>query len=231
MFGNRSISLVIPTHQEASSIPTVLRAVPALVDEVLVVDWNSTDGTPEIARSLGARVIVEARPGYGRAYLSGVPEASGELVVTMDADGTYPVHLLGSLLQTFQDRALRFMSCSRFPLRDPLSMRPLNQAGNRILTRAANALFDIVLQDLLTGMWIVERAAWSELAPREAGWNLSQEIKLRAALQLGSGFGEAWIPYAPRLGESKLSAWQVGAQNLRNMLALRAEVARSARTP
>ena len=66
------VSVIIPTHNEAGAIGKVLADVPAdLVTEVIVVDSNSTDGTPEIAERAGARVIFEQRRGYGQACLTG----------------------------------------------------------------------------------------------------------------------------------------------------------------
>ena len=82
------VSVVIPTHNEASAIGRVLADLPDdLVTEVLVVDSNSSDGTPEIARKMGARVIHEPRRGYGRACLTGLASASTpDVVVFLDGD-------------------------------------------------------------------------------------------------------------------------------------------------
>jgi len=82
------ISVVIPTHNEAQSIGRVLADLPAnLVTEVLVVDSNSTDGTPEIASQMGARVLHEPRRGYGRACLTGLASANApDVVVFLDGD-------------------------------------------------------------------------------------------------------------------------------------------------
>src|SRR5579859_885021 len=82
------VSVVIPTHNEAQSIGRVLADLPAdIVTEVLVVDSNSTDGTPEIAAKMGARVLHEPRRGYGRACLTGLAGAnSPDVVVFLDGD-------------------------------------------------------------------------------------------------------------------------------------------------
>ena len=82
------MSVVIPTHNEAQSISHVLADLPAdIVTEVLVVDSNSTDGTPEIASKMGARVLHEPRRGYGRACLTGLAAANGpDVVVFLDGD-------------------------------------------------------------------------------------------------------------------------------------------------
>ena len=82
------VSVIIPTHNEAQAIKRVLADLPPdLTTEVIVVDSNSNDGTPEIAARMGARVIQEARRGYGRACLTGLSEAnSPDIVVFLDGD-------------------------------------------------------------------------------------------------------------------------------------------------
>ncbi|MFH1811573.1 MAG: glycosyltransferase family 2 protein [Pseudomonadota bacterium] len=224
MHREHSISLVIPTHNEASGLQRVLHSVPAAVDEVVVVDWRSQDETVAIARACGARVIEEPRQGYGRAYLTGVPASRGEIVVTLDADGTYPADRILEIIDRLLDESLAFISAARLPLGDRASMNTVNLIGNRLLTTAANTLFAVQLSDLLSGMWVFKREVWSQLGLRCGDWNLSQEVKLRALRSLGAGFAEHWIPYAARVGESKLSAWRVGAENLRHLFQLRREI-------
>src|SRR5690348_10514269 len=82
------VSVIIPTHNEAQAIGRVLADIPSnLATEVIVVDSNSTDGTPEIAAKRGARVVQEPRRGYGRACLTGLDAAnSPDVVVFLDGD-------------------------------------------------------------------------------------------------------------------------------------------------
>jgi len=72
MHRGRRISLVIPCYNEELGVSAVIARVPAAVDEVVVVDNGCTDRTAEVARSLGARVVVETRRGYGAAYKAGL---------------------------------------------------------------------------------------------------------------------------------------------------------------
>jgi len=218
------VSLVIPTHNEARGIAAVIAQVPAEVDEILIVDWASDDGTPDIAAQAGARVIHEPRRGYGRAYLTGVPAAQGDIVATADADGTYPVQRIPQLVAQLLDNKLDFISCARFPLDRTGSMARRNRIGNRLLTATANGLFGLHLDDLLSGMWVFQKDCWQQLAPQSPTWNMSQEVKLRAATTLGPAFAERWIPYASRLGDSKLSPLAVGRENLLHLLQLRWEL-------
>src|SRR3954471_5713243 len=82
------VSVIIPTHNEAQAIERVLADLPSdLTTEVIIVDSNSTDGTPEIAARMGARVLQEPRRGYGRACLTGMAAAnSPDVVVFLDGD-------------------------------------------------------------------------------------------------------------------------------------------------
>ena len=85
------VSVVIPALNEEEPIGDVVRAIPrAVVDEVLVVDNGSTDGTAERARTAGARVIAEPRRGYGRACKAGIAAVAAdcEIIVFLDGDGS-----------------------------------------------------------------------------------------------------------------------------------------------
>src|SRR5688500_17771786 len=101
MYKNLRITVVIPCLNEEEGIRKVLDELPSFVDEVMVVDNGSTDGTAEIARSRGARVITELNRGYGRAYKSGFSHATGDIIVTLDGDHSYPVDALSYLLEAF----------------------------------------------------------------------------------------------------------------------------------
>jgi glycosyltransferase involved in cell wall biosynthesis len=82
-----SVDVVLPCLDEAEALPGVLAALPAGFVP-LVVDNGSTDGTPDVARACGARVVVEPRPGYGAAVHTGLVHARTELVAVLDGDGS-----------------------------------------------------------------------------------------------------------------------------------------------
>ena len=102
MYRGLSISVVIPCFNEERGIGNVLRNMPEYVDEVIVVDNNSADGTARIAQEWGAQVVHEARKGYGSAYQAGLPRAQGDIVATLDGDGTYPATAIapGKIVKT-----------------------------------------------------------------------------------------------------------------------------------
>ena len=214
MYKGHSISVIIPTWNEAQGIAYTLRTVPSMVDEVVVVDALSKDGTADIARANGARVFSEARRGYGRAFKTGFNAAKGDILISADGDGTYPLGVLSDLLDYVIERDLMFASCSRFPLQDPNSMRARNKFGNQVISLAASALFLHRFDDVLSGMWAMRREAWVALDCVSDSWNFSEEIKIRAREQFGPKFTEFNIRYAERLGETKLAPWRVGFENL-----------------
>ena len=88
--GEVTVSLIIPTLNEAKNLDHVLPAIPDLVDEVVVVDGGSTDGTLDVVRELrpDAVIVLEPRPGKGMALEAGFAVATGDILVIMDADGS-----------------------------------------------------------------------------------------------------------------------------------------------
>jgi glycosyltransferase involved in cell wall biosynthesis len=214
VFKEYSVSVIIPTWNEAKGIAYTLRTVPKLVDEVVVVDASSSDGTADIARQNGARVVTELRRGYGRAFKTGFNTAKGDILVSADGDGTYPLGVLPDLLEYMVRKDAMFLSCARFPLDDPRSMRARNKIGNQVITAASSLLWMRQIDDVLSGMWAVRRDAWVQLDLVSDSWNFSEEIKLRAMELFGPQFGEFHIHYAERLGNTKLAPWRVGVENL-----------------
>jgi glycosyltransferase involved in cell wall biosynthesis len=207
------ISVVIPCYNEQDGVREVIGRMPAAVDEVVVVDNNCTDRTAEVARSLGARVVAERTPGYGAAYKAGLKAASGDIVATLDGDGTYPPEEIPRLVDMLVEKKWDFLSASRFPLSDPKAMGLSNRVGNWVLTAAAAVLFFKPIRDSQSGMWVFRRALLDRVRLTSDGMAFSEEIKLEALLR-GFRFGEAHIPYGVRVGEVKLQKWRDGMANL-----------------
>lgn len=221
MLHNQTISVVIPTLNEAKGIASTLDLIPKFVDEVIIVDGNSTDGTREIAEKKGAKVILEKRKGYGRAFKTGFEAATGQIIATTDGDGTYPIEMLEEIVEHLVSRDLDFISCARLPLRDSASMHRRNLIGNYVITKFASMLFSNYFADILSGMWVFRKACLRHMTVHSDSWNFSEEIKLQAWVNLRSKFQEYKIPYRERLGETKLSPWKVGAENVAYLLAMK----------
>jgi glycosyltransferase involved in cell wall biosynthesis len=200
------VSVVIPTHNEAQSINHVLADLPAaLVTEVLVVDSNSTDGTPEIASKLGARVIHEPRRGYGRACLTGLAAAdSPDIVVFLDGDYSDRPSELSLLLTPIMEGRADITLGSRLGKQNVRGALPWHAAfGNRLAAVLIRALYDVRLSDL--GPF---RAARTEvlraLALEQTTYGWAVEMILKGALD-GFRIVEVPVSYYPRIGKSKIS--------------------------
>jgi glycosyltransferase involved in cell wall biosynthesis len=199
------VSVIIPTHNEAQAIPRVLQDLPAdLVTEVIVVDSNSSDGTPEIAASLGARVIREPRRGYGRACLTGLAATnSPDIVVFLDGDysdrpSELPL-LLAPIIQGHADITLG----SRLDKQRVPAALPWHQAfGNRLAARLIRLLYGLKITDL--GPFRAARAdVIQALGLEETTYGWAVEMILKGALG-GYRVTEVPVTYYPRIGKSKI---------------------------
>jgi glycosyltransferase involved in cell wall biosynthesis len=213
MHRDLKLSVVIPCYNEEAGVREVIGRMPRLVDEIVVVDNNCTDQTAAVALSLGARVVAEPIPGYGAAYKAGLAAATGDVIVTLDGDGTYPPEEIPRLVDQLVERGWEFLSASRFPLADAGAMPPSNRLGNWVLTVAAALLFFKPIRDSQSGMWVFRRPVLQRLRLTSDGMAFSEEIKLEALLR-GVRFGEGHVPYGARVGEVKLQKWRDGWNNL-----------------
>ena len=214
MYKGQSITVIIPCLNEEQGVEKVLRAMPEFVDEVIVVDNNSTDRTSEVAASLGAKVIREELRGYGRAYKRGFAAATCDLIVTLDGDQSYPVDALSYLIEAFLHLHVDFLNASRFPVRDAQAMSFKNKMGNLALSMAMSVLFFRWVRDSQSGMWVFRRSILQNMKLVADGMAFSEEIKIEALRDTRIRFGEISIMYSSRLGETKLNLWRDGFQNL-----------------
>jgi dolichol-phosphate hexosyltransferase len=214
MYKGQTITVIIPCLNEEQGIERVLRAMPEFVDEIIVVDNNSTDRTSDVARALGAKVIREEVRGYGRSYKRGFSSASSDLIVTLDGDHSYPVDALSYLLEAFLHLDVDFLNASRFPVRNPAAMSFKHHIGNLVLSIAMSLLFFRWVRDSQSGMWVLRRSILKEMNLESDGMAFSEEIKIEALRHAGIRFGEISIQYSSRLGEKKLNPWRDGFQNL-----------------
>lgn len=208
-----SITVVIPCFNEEQGVRDVLDRIPGGVTEVVVVDNASTDRTAEVARGLGARVVTQPIRGYGAAYRAGLAAARGDVVATLDGDGSYPPEHIPRMVEMLVSDGLDFVSGCRFPLSDRRAMGWTNRLGNTVLTVATKLLFHTAIRDSQSGMWVFRRSILERLKLTSDGMAFSQEIKLEA-LRRGFRFAETHIPYGDRLGAVKLRRWRDGFSNL-----------------
>lgn len=214
MYKNHRITVIIPCLNEEQGIEQILRRLPEYVDEAIVVDNGSTDRTAQVAESLGATVIREDVRGYGRSYKKGFAHATGDLIVTLDGDHSYPVDGISYLLEAFLHLRVDFLNASRFPVRDPRAMSFKHKLGNLALSIATSLLYFRWVRDSQSGMWVFRRSILPLMKLESDGMAFSEEIKVEALKHPQIRFGEISILYSSRLGEIKLNPWRDGFYNL-----------------
>ena len=200
------VSVVIPTHNEAQAIGRVLADLPSsLVTEVIVVDSDSTDGTPDVARATGAQVIREPRRGYGQACLTGLANAHDpDVVVFLDGDySDRPAELPALLAPIIEGRADITLG-SRLSGKGGSAALPWHQSlGNRLAACLIRRLYGVNLSDL--GPFRAGRADMLRaLALEEATYGWAVEMILKGA-NAGFRIVEVPVSYYPRIGKSKIS--------------------------
>jgi len=200
------VSVVIPTHNEAQAIGRVLADLPRdLVTEVIVVDSNSTDGTPHLAGTMGARVIEEPRRGYGRACLTGLANTQNpDVVVFLDGDYSDRPSELPLILAPILEGRADITLGSRFGGTSNRSALPWHQSfGNRLAAGLIRLLYGVKISDL--GPFRAGRAdVLRALALAEATYGWAVEMIVKGAI---AGFRIVEVPVSchPRIGKSKIS--------------------------
>jgi glycosyltransferase involved in cell wall biosynthesis len=200
------ISVVIPTYNEAQSIALVLADIPAgLVDQVLVVDSDSTDETAHIARQMGAEVVREPRRGYGRACLTGLAAADHpDVVVFLDGDYSDRPAEISRLLEPLREGNADIVIGSRLAGERMAGSMPWHAVvGNRLAARLIAFLSGVCLTDL--GPFRAARyQPLIALGLRESTYGWPVEMIMKGARR-GLRISEVPVSYHPRIGSSKIS--------------------------
>lgn len=213
VYKGQSISVVIPCHNEEEGIAITLADMPPLVDEVVVIDNNCTDRTAEVAARYKALVVCETRKGYGAAYKAGLRKASGDVIIAMDGDATYPRSFITVLLEIMLEEDWDFITCDRTGHREKGAGTLLRILGNSILNWTMFALYFIHLRDSQSGMWVFKRRILPRLNLTSDGMSFSEELKIEAFGKKNLRCTELPIYYRARVGESKLNMWKDGFTN------------------
>tara|TARA_B100001123_G_C15211497_1_gene987464 strand:- start:23 stop:778 length:756 start_codon:yes stop_codon:yes gene_type:complete len=222
-----NVTVILPTLNEEEGIGDTIDAIPKNFCkslEILIIDGNSSDKTREIALKKGARVHIEPRKGYGRAYRTGFAVASGDIITTMDADCTYPAEKIPELVKILLDRDLDFITCDRLTLAEDGAMSGLHGFGNWALSITGRMLFWNGIKDSQSGMWVFRKSNFEnpKLRPTNDGMPLSEEIKLISKKHLEKGkFIEMSVPYRTRVGDAEINTWGDGWKNFKFFFAKR----------
>jgi glycosyltransferase involved in cell wall biosynthesis len=220
--GHERVTIVIPAKDEARNVAWVLRRLPPGIDEVILVDGHSTDDTIAVARAVRPDLVVttERGPGKGAAMRTGLDMASGEIIVTIDADGSMDPRELDRYVSAAFDADL--VKGSRFAEGGGTEdMTGIRWLGNCVLLALVNLLYGAHLTDLCYGYCAVRRSALPALALRSDGFEIETEMTVRA-LRAGLRVGEVPSFELPRrYGTSHLRAFFDGWRVLITLLAVR----------
>ena len=219
-----AVSVVLPCLNEEAAVGAVVDqawagiAATGLSGEVIVVDNGSTDRSPDVAEEHGARVVHEARRGYGSAYLAGLAEAQGEYVVMGDADLTYDLSGLAPFVEALERGAdLVVGSRLRGTIQPGAMPWAHRRIGNPILTGILNLFFGVKVSDAHCGMRALRRSMLPTLGLQTIGMEFASEMIVKAARRK-LRIAEVPIEYRPRAGESKLNTFRDGWRHLRFLL-------------
>jgi glycosyltransferase involved in cell wall biosynthesis len=218
MYRNLRISLCLPCRNESNHLAEVVKRVPKFVDEIIVISNNSKDDTVKVAKKLKLEALEDNRTiggiGYGFAHMTGIKNATGDIIVGADGDATYPIEDLAEIIDYLLDNKLDFISCNRYPLQSGTKIPLMLKLGVWTLNAEVRALYGIKINDILSGMWVFRKTAKNKLDLTMGEWNLSPQIKLNAALNPKIKFAEYSIAQHQRLGESHQSHFKTGFSHL-----------------
>lgn len=208
---NIEVSVVMPCLNEEQTVGACVRKAKKALDnlgikgEVVVVDNGSTDNSVGIAQREGARVIAEPEKGYGRAYLRGFKEASGDILIMGDADNTYDFSQIGKFILPIKE-GYDFVIGSRYKGRIREGAMPWanRYIGNPTLTLLLKFFFKSNLSDVYSGMRAFTSKTYRKLNLISVGMEFALEM-IVTVLRLKLKIKEVPIQYFPRKGISKLS--------------------------
>lgn len=211
------ITVIIPALNEEETIGNVIRecreALGGRTCAVLVVDGHSSDNTVEVSEREGAHVVVQSGSGYGDALIYGFGYAlrvlKPDIVVMMDADGTYSSQNIKDLLEPILTDRADLVIGNRFANLDKRAMPFVNRVGNRFLSGISEHLFNIPSLDTQSGFRAFKADILSRLAFKNPGMPLASEMIVEAK---NANYRILQVPvsYDPRRGKSKLRPMRDG---------------------
>jgi glycosyltransferase involved in cell wall biosynthesis len=216
--GGRSstVSLIIPTLNEADNLRHVIPTIPEIIDELIIVDGGSTDGTVEVVKALrpSARIIVDRRPGKGTALRRGFEAATGDILVMMDADGSMDPKDIGTFVAALEAGADVAKGSRFLQGGGSADLTTLRRFGNLALTHAVRATFGGRYSDLCYGFMAFWRYVLPTFDGHVQGFEIETFLNVRA-LAAGLRVVEVASFESRRIyGESHLRTFRDGSRAL-----------------
>ncbi|NND62507.1 MAG: glycosyltransferase family 2 protein [Flavobacteriaceae bacterium] len=209
------VNVIIPAYNEADSIGLVIKDIPQIVHEIIVVNNNSNDKTPEVAKKHGATVLSENRRGYGYACLKGLEyvkkkENPPDIIVFLDGDYSDYPEQLKEIIKPIREQNIDFVVGARVKkLREKGSMTLPQIFGNWLATFLMRLFFGSRFTDLGPFRAIkYEKLMELEMEDKTYGWTVEMQLK---ALKKKFTYVEIPVKYRNRIGTSKVSGTVKGA--------------------
>lgn len=216
------ISVAMITMNEEKAVGPVIEDIRSVLGarehEIVIVD-SSRDRTPEIAERMGARLIRQFPPrGYGHAMARVLRECRGDVTVTLDCDGTYPVAEIPHLADMVLSGDWDLVNASRLEKR-PAAMPWPNYFANWLFAVTGRILVGVKSTDLHSGMRAYSREVIERVQVDPNGPALPVDLLLKPAL-MGFRIREVYIPYGERIGETTLRRWTSALWTFRRIFRL-----------
>ncbi len=215
------VSVIIPCMNEEKTLGTVIgKAISTLrqegLEEEIIVSDNSTDNSREIAKKMGANIVIPKKNGYGCAYLEGIRHAKGEYLILADADDTYDLREIPVLLKPLLSGEADFVMGTRLKGEIKKNSMPWlhRYIGNPLLTGIINLLFKTKMSDAHCGMRAIKKDAYEKLDMKSEGMEFASEMIIEAARKK-LRITEVPLTYYPRQTPSKLHSFGDGWRHLR----------------
>jgi glycosyltransferase involved in cell wall biosynthesis len=180
------ISVLIPVYNEMNTIDEILRRVllTKLVDEIVIVDDGSTDGTREYLQKLDSRGIIktvfhEKNQGKGAAVHTALANSTGDVMIIQDADLEYDPREYPALLRPIQEGIADVVYGSRFLGAGKRPVLFWNTVANKLLTFLANILYNNILSDMETGYKVFKRSVTDGISLKSKGFDFDPEFTVK----------------------------------------------------
>lgn len=225
------VTVVVPAFNEAKNLAEVLPTLPP-VHEVLVVDGNSSDNSREVvAQTLpSARFITQTRKGKGNALACGFENATGDIIVMFDADGSADANEIEPMVQALLAGADVAKGSRKLPGGGSVDLTKIRDYGNKFLTGSVNLLFKTQYTDLCYGynaFWkdVLPYLALPSTSPKLANWTWGDGFEIETLINCriaAAGLKVTEVPSMERdriHGSSNLNAFKDGLRAFRTIIA------------
>ncbi len=209
------IYVIIPAYNEEASIGHVIKDIPEIVSEVIVVNNNSTDSTVPVSKEAGATVLSETKKGYGHACLKGMAyveklDLQPDIIVFLDGDySDYPEELTKIIAPIIEDNIDFVVGARRSTLRENGSMTKPQIFGNWLATSLMKLFFKSTFTDLGPFRAIkYDKLLDLKMEDKTYGWTVEMQLK---AIKRKFTYKEIPVNYRNRIGVSKVSGTLKGA--------------------